>query len=108
MAAPFGNKNHLKYTPEKVRDLFLEAIQTTKQNKDVFNYSSLHEAIGLSTLRTLPYLAEKYRDNLDLMQLWDSLKDELDKNLQLYIEQSEQKRLSRNCKFTMRVVYSPQ
>ena len=104
MAAPFGNQNNLKYTPEKVKKLFIEAIHATKQNKGIFNYPSLHNAIGLPTLRSLPYLAEKYQYNDDLMKLWNTLRTEIDKNLQIHIEKFEQERQSRTQNYTIEIV----
>ncbi len=88
MSAPFNNKNHLKYPPEKVKRIFTKAIKEIK-DKQIFNYPELHRSIGLSTLRTLPYLANRYQDNPELMILWNDLKHEMNKNLQKKIAEFE-------------------
>lgn len=96
MAAPFKNKNHLKYPPGKVKSLFKKALQKAKNNEKIFNYPSLHRAVGLRTLRTLPYLANKYKNNAELMKLWGLVQKEMNKNLQKHIEQIELKWQPRN------------
>lgn len=87
MAAPLKNQNHLKYTPEKVKKLLQEAIKITEKEDSIFNYPSLHKSIGLDTLRTLPYLAEKYKNNPELIYLWEILKTQMRKNMEKHIEQ---------------------
>jgi len=96
MAAPLKNKNHLKYPPGKVKGLFKKALQKTKSNEKIFNYPSLHRMVGLKTLRTLPYLAEKHKNNTELMKLWELVEKEMNKNLQKHIKQIELKWQSRN------------
>ena len=96
MAAPLKNKNHLNYPPGKVKHLFKKALQITKNNENIFNNPSLHRAIGLKTLRTLPYLANRNKNNTELMKLWESVQKEMNKNLQKHIEQIELKWQSRN------------
>lgn len=86
MSAPLKNKNHLKYPPVEVKRIFRKAIEALKNDEQLFNYPSLHRAIGLETLRTLPYLAEKYSGNKQIMKLWHSLQAELEKNQQKHIE----------------------
>lgn len=96
MAAPFKNKNHLIYPPGKVKGLFKKALQKAKNNEKIFNYPSLHRAVGLKTLRTLPYLANKHKSNAELMKLWKSVQKEMNKNQQKHIEQIELKWQSRS------------
>lgn len=95
MAAPLKNKNHLKYPPGKVKVLFKKALQKTKINEKIFNYPSLHRAVGLTTLKTLPYLANKHRNSTELVKLWESVQREMNKNLQKHIEQVDLKWQSR-------------
>jgi len=47
MAAPFQNQNHLKYPPDKAKEIFRKAVKALKKNDQLFNDPSLHRAIGL-------------------------------------------------------------
>jgi hypothetical protein len=93
MAAPLKNKNHLKYPPIEVKRLFNEGIMKLKNDEKIFNYPCLHRSIGLKTLRTLPYLAEKYRDDKEIKNLWNQLLNELSKNQDIHINEIEFVRL---------------
>jgi hypothetical protein len=93
MAAPLRNKNHLIYTPDEVKRLFNEGITKVKNDEKIFNYPCLHRSIGLKTLRTLPYLAEKYRDDKEIKNLWNQLISELSKNQDIHIKEIEFVRL---------------
>ena len=86
MAAPLNNTNHLKYPPKEAKRCFKKAIKAIKGDNQIFNWPQLHRAIGLKSLRTLPYLAEKFKSDMELMKLWDLLKTGLEKNQQLHIQ----------------------
>lgn len=86
MAAPLKNQNHLKYPPARVKELFTKAIKAIQSDEEIFNYPCLHRAINLKTLRTLPYLANMYKNNPELMKLWEKVKSGLEENLQKRIE----------------------
>ena len=87
MAAPLNNTNHLKYPLKEAKKLLKKAAKAIKEDSKIFNWPNLHRAIGLKTLRTLPYLAEKYQYNNEFMMLWGLLMLELRKNQQKHFQE---------------------
>lgn len=86
MAAPMNNKNHLTFNHEVIKDILEDAILATKNNLEIFNFPQLHRAVGLQTLRTLQYLANRHRANPEIMNLWGLLMAEMGKNQQIHIQ----------------------
>jgi len=87
MAAPLNNTNRLKYPPKQAKKCLKQAIKAINKDRQIFNWPQLHRAIGLKSLRTLPYLAEKFNMDMELMKLWDLLITGLEKNQQLHIQE---------------------
>lgn len=87
MSAPFRNQNHLKYPPAETKRLFSKAIRALKKDEKLFCNGDVHRAIGLKTVRTLPYLAEKYKDNNEMMKLWGLLRKQQWNNLKKHLDQ---------------------
>lgn len=86
MGATPKNQNAVKYNRKKVIKIMLKAITAVQKDNDLFNYPSLHTAIGLHFKRSLGYLVTKYQSDPEIMELWQKVIEGLTSNLKIHCE----------------------
>lgn len=85
MAAPFKNKNALKYSRMKAIELLSIGILSVQNDKTIFNYPALSKAYIKVNPRVFAYLEQKFQNDPEIMTLWSELKLGLAMNLEFHL-----------------------